>query len=183
MERLCITDEFGLFSWNCYITECCSWACCSLEVSLRHSHSSWPYRCEMLHSKENKLLFWALLECQSFRGWIWPGIWNSAVWRERENPQMEKQKPQDVLTLKNVKRAKKLGQKRETGGQAFIAKELFSQLRIREAGCIGWRKWDPLIHGRSHKLQWGPSWDHWPKPTEGSRVVNFGTELHTALLP
>lgn len=35
---LCVADEFGLFSWNCCITECRSWACCSLEVSLRHFH-------------------------------------------------------------------------------------------------------------------------------------------------
>lgn len=53
---------------------------------------------------------------------------------------MGKQRNQDVLTLKNIKRERKLGQKREPEGQAFIAKELFSQLRIREAGCIGWRK-------------------------------------------
>ena len=49
---------------------------------------------------------------------------------------MGKQRNQDVLTLKNVKRERKLGQKRETGGQAFIAKELFSQLRIREPGYV-----------------------------------------------
>lgn len=143
----------------------------------------WSYHCETLHSRENKLLFWALLEHQSFGGWIWPGIWNSVVWREMENHQTGKQRNQNVLNLKKCKWGRKLGQKRETGGQHFVAKELFSQLRIRGNGWIGCRKWDRLIHGRSHELKRGPSQDHWPKPTEGSRVVNFGTELHTALLP
>lgn len=110
--------------------------------------------------KENKLLVWALLERQSFGGWIWPWIWNSVVWKERENPQMGKQRNQDILTLKNVKRERKLGQKRVPEGQAFIAKELFSLLRIREAGCIGWRKkWDCL--------------DPWEKPWATVRAISW----------
>lgn len=59
---LCVADDLGLFSQNECITARCSCACCSLKESLKHFCSSCQYLCKVLRSKENKLLFYVLLE-------------------------------------------------------------------------------------------------------------------------
>lgn len=59
---LCVADDLGLFSQNECITARCSCACCSLKESLTHFCSSCQYLCKVLRSKENKLLFYVLLE-------------------------------------------------------------------------------------------------------------------------
>lgn len=136
----------------------------------------------MLCSKEKRLSFQALLECQRFRGWIWPGIWNSAVWRERENTQMGEKINQDVLTLGKCKG------REETGAEERNRRVSFSS-RGAVPTAEDQRNWlhrmEKLIHDPWEKPAaamrdiLGP----WPNPTEVSGVMNFSLELHPALLP
>lgn len=106
-----------------------------------------------------RLSFQALLECQRFRGWIWPGIWNSAVWRERENTWMGKKRNQDVLTLRKCKGEKETGAEERNRRVSF-----YSKRAVLTAGDQrNWRhrmeKLRSLIHGKSQEQQRGPPRD------------------------
>lgn len=136
----------------------------------------------MLCNQENRLSFQALLECQRFRGWIWPGIWNSAVWRERKNTQMGEKRNQDALTLRKCKGGEETGTEERNRRVSFYSKGAVLTAEDQ-------RNW---LHRMEKLIQ--DQWEkpaaaarailgHWPKLTEVSRVVNFSLELHPALLP
>lgn len=98
--------------------------------------------------------------------------------RKGESSDGETKKP-GCSQLKKCEEREETGAEERNRRASFYSKGAIFTAEIREADCIWWRNWGPLIHRRSHELQWGSSRDHWPKPTEHSRTVNSSTELHT----
>lgn len=117
---LCVADDFGLFSQN----DCIPARCVEPVVFRKNLWDTFALPANIsakCYAVKKISCYFMFCLNSGFWGWIWPGIWKSAIWWKREKPQMGKQRNLDVLTLKDTRRERKLWQKRERGEHAVTA--------------------------------------------------------------